>query len=131
MELWQWNPGPRVRDQLPSEFNIQFLCCTAADGQRRLIPAGPTESYVLEAAMSGLALLSARRGMSFEQRRSYRTMQFLHGRVHKLREHLGRDFAYSRDLFVSQSARTSHDEPDVLPPDLGSSIDQPERRWSD
>ncbi|HUT93408.1 MAG TPA: hypothetical protein VMY37_28350 [Thermoguttaceae bacterium] len=58
---------------------------------------------------------------------SYRAMllihQYVRGRKYRgtrgMKEHLTREFEYSRDLYVRRSGRLSDDERDVLPDDVG------------
>jgi hypothetical protein len=123
----EWRPPERLARFLPEDFSVPLDCYTGSDGLRRIVPRCSFEELIDLGAVGGLAVLHGVRGSNPEVDQSYRAMLLIHQRVRGrsycgtrgMREHLTREFSYSRDLYICGSGRLSEDERDVLPDDLG------------
>lgn len=127
----EWRPPERLAQFLPEGFAIPLECYTGPDGLRRIIPRCSFEELIDVGAVGGLAVLHGIRGFNEEVDHSYRAMFLIHqhvrGRAHRgtrgMKEHLTREFNYSRDLYVRRPGRLSDGERDVLPHDVGQTSD--------
>lgn len=121
-----WRPSERFAAFLPAGFSLPLECYIGDDGLRRIVPQCNLEQLVDLAFLAGLAIIHSLRGFDAELDHSYRAMFLIHqhvrGRVyrntHGMKEHLTREFIYSRDLFVRRPARLNQDERNVLPNEL-------------
>lgn len=125
-----WRPAERLTRFLPEDFSISIDSYAGPDGLRRIVPRRPRRNFeesIDVGAVGGLAVLHGLRGFNTEFDYTYRAMLLIHqhvrGRVYRgargMREHLSRDFKYSRDLSIQPLGRFTDDEQDVLPDDVG------------
>ncbi|MEQ8788667.1 MAG: hypothetical protein RIC55_20320 [Pirellulaceae bacterium] len=125
----EWRPPTEIARFLPDGFRIPLQCFAASDGLRRFCIGCSFEELIELGAVGGLAVLHRVRGIDSEVDHTYRAMHLIHqyvrGRSYRgsrgMREHLTREFAHSRDLYVRRSGRLADDERDVLPDDIGLS----------
>jgi hypothetical protein len=128
-----WWPHQRLIDFLPEGFSVPLECYTADDGLRRIVPQWNFEELIDLGAVGGLAVIHSLRGFDPQVDHSYRAMFLIHqhvrGRAYRnargMKEHLTRNFNYSRDLFIRRRGRIGYDERDVLPNDLGEQRSPP------
>jgi hypothetical protein len=110
-----WTPSPSLRSELPPGFELRMCCVTGSDGLRRFHPVDPLETFLRRAFGGGLALLSHLRGLSAEERSSYRVMYFLFWRLRSTRERLTNRLSSTRNLFVARSGRGVAGADNLLP----------------
>jgi hypothetical protein len=123
----EWRPSERLAEFLPPNFAVPLTCYTGPDGLRRIVPRCSFEELIELGALGGLAVIHELKGFNKELDHSHRAMLLVHQHVrgrryrgtHGLREHLTREFQYSRDLYVRRSGRVADGERDVLPDDIG------------
>jgi hypothetical protein len=134
----EWRPPEGLAQFLPENFKIPIDCYTGPDGLRRIVPRCNFEELIDLGAMGGLAVIHRVRGFNKEVDRSYREMLLIHQHVrgrtcrgtHGMKEHLTREFEYSRDLYIRRLGRESDAERDVLPDDIGMAASGAGSRWS-
>ncbi|MHC4400606.1 MAG: hypothetical protein ACYTG0_13100 [Planctomycetota bacterium] len=134
----EWRPPDRLAQFLPEEFSVPLDCYTGSDGLRRIVPRCNFEELIDVGALVGLAVLHGERDFDREVDGSYRAMQLIHqyvrGRAYRgtrgMKEHLTREFEYSRDLYIRSPGRLSDGERDVLPDDVGLNADGKGKRLS-
>lgn len=123
----EWRPPPRLLPFLPKDFKVPLECYTGADGLRRIVPCCNFEELIDLGAVGGLAVLHGLEGFDKARDATYHLMRLVHQHVcgrdylgtRGMKEHLTREFNYSRDLYVRRSGRVSDDERDVLPDNIG------------
>jgi hypothetical protein len=133
-----WRPPDRLVSFLPESFSLPIDCYTDSDGLRRIVPDCTFEQLIDFGACGGLAVLHGTRGFNNETDRSYREMLLIHqhvlGRAYAgtrgMKEHLTRNFVYSRDLYIRSKGRPSGGAFDVLPDDVGKTADDKGHRLS-
>lgn len=133
-----WHPPARLAAFLPPQFSLPLECYTGSDGLRRVVPACNFEALIDWGAVGGLAVMHGLHGFDKHADDSYKAMHLIHqyvrGRSYQgtrgMREHLNRNFNYSRDLFVRRSGRSADSSRDVLPDDVGLSAEGHGKKWS-
>lgn len=126
-EHGEWRPPDRLVPFLPDDFSLPLDCYRGPDRLRRIVPLCTFEELIDVGAVGGLAVLHGVRGFSSEVDNSYRAMFLIHqhvrgrayGGTRGMKEHLTREFDYSRDLYVRRLGRTADDQRNVLPDDVG------------
>ncbi len=114
-----WAPPAELASELPPGFSFALRCVVGGDGARRFFPAAGLEHLVTTAFAGGLALLSALKRHTPEQRDSYRFMWQVFRRVRLTREHFGNQFGSAGSLAVRRSARAGAARETVLPETVG------------
>ena len=122
----QWHPPECLTEFLPPNFSVEIDCYTTADGFRRIVPRYSFEELINVAAVGGLAVIHGIYGFDKQVDHSYRAMLLIHqhvrGRDYRgtrgMKEHLTRNFDYSRDLYVRRLGRPSYSEWNVLSDDV-------------
>jgi hypothetical protein len=122
-----WRPPERLARFLPEDFSVPLECYTAGDGRRRIRLRCNYEELIDLGAGGGLAVIHGMRGFDKEVDYAYRAMLLIHEHVRGraccgtrgMKEHLTREFHYSRDLHIRPPGRLSYDQRDVLPDNLG------------
>lgn len=134
----EWRPSERLANLLPDGFAIPIEYRTSRDGLRRIIPLCGLESLIDLGAVGGLAVLQGIYGLDPHLDYSYRAMlvihQYVRGRAYfgtrGMREHLTRQFGFSRDLHLRRLSRCVDSERDVLPDDVSHSTAGKEGRMT-
>jgi hypothetical protein len=127
---YHWQAPPSMQSQLPEGFRLSLTCIVGPDGLRRFWPCTNLEGFIAMGFAGGVATLCQRKNLNAEERYSYRAMWLLFLQARRMKEFLGYSFAYSRDLYVSESGRTSREDKDVLPETLGLDDRGNGQRWS-
>ncbi len=102
-----------------------------------MFPAG-LDGLIHLGAVGGLAVIHGLRGFDKQLDFGYRAMYLILQRIRGsrcdgqrgAREHMTREFASSRDLYVRTTGRLAQDEYDVLPDTVGHTADGRGHRWS-
>jgi len=127
---YTWWPKSVLSAELPAEFRIAMDCVTGRDGLRRFAPAGGIETFLLEASLGGLAILSKSRGLDAEGRFAYHTMRLLFQHAPRLRERFDRSFKRESDLWIAGAERAGRGGKDILPARVGLDREGRGRRWT-
>lgn len=129
--LLLWRPTTELAGDLPHDFNIALEVIRDFDGLRRFVPRDGHGPFVQYGWLAGLEILRREaHEMSAEFRFSYRTMKLIFDRVRTGREHLGRRFRASRDLYVRFAGRGGGVGASLLPEYVGRTADGGGERWS-
>ncbi len=129
--LLVWRPAPTIAEELEPNFSIAFEVVTDRAGCRRIVPRDGYGVYFRYAWMAGLEIMRREIGnVSGEYRSSYCKMGLLLERLRNGREHFGRAFRASRDLYVRFSGRGGEIGASLLPDYVGRTADQRGRPWS-
>ena len=116
-ELYTWWPDPKIHNQLPDGFNLQFFCFEIGDSGRHLTPMGFSSACTLELFTGGLAIADHLKSFTKQRRSSYRIMSLIYQRVMRLRDYYGRRFQCRKDL-QSPIAASGYN---ILPEGIGLS----------
>jgi hypothetical protein len=133
-----WRPPEKIAPYLPEDFTVPLECYADVDGLRRIVPACTFEELIDLGAVGGLAVIHGLRGFDTATDFSYRAMRLIfehvRGRVHRgthgMKEHLLREFSYSRDLYIRYKGRQVVSDRDVLPYNFGQTAQGEGQRWS-
>lgn len=113
-----WLPRGDLRANLPDRFCIEFNCFQAADGVRRFTPVGGHEIFIRQAVVAGAMALEWQGKINATTRKCF-SQQFLTFQlVRRMREHLGRNFDSSHDLYVNAKGRGGEIGLNLLPEDV-------------
>ena len=134
----EWRPPERLSPFLPENFSVPLDSYTGVNGLRWIDIPYSSGTLIDKVAVGGLAVLHATKGLDKELAHSYREMFIIHqyilGRAYRgsrgRKEHLVRDFAYARDLYIRRPGRSNDGERDVLPEDLGLTFQGKGKRLS-
>jgi hypothetical protein len=127
---YTWRPSTAIAAYLPTGFQIEMDAVTGGDGSRRFAPADGLKSFLLNASLGGLAMMTISRNLTREQRFSYDVMRLIFQHAPRLREHFGRSFRRRSDLCLRVGDQRRLDRTDILPERLGLDGKDKGRRWS-
>jgi len=126
-EHGEWRPPDRLVPFLPDDFSLPLDCYRGSDRLRHIVPLCTFEELIDVGAVGGLAVRHGIRGFDKGADDSFHSMFLIHqhvrgrayGGTRGMKEHLTREFDYSRDLYVRRLGRTTDDQRNVLPDDVG------------
>ncbi len=127
---YSWRPPLDMQWRFPDGFVIEVDCKVRPDGMRTFLPFGGYESFIHNAFVAGLEILTELRRLGPWGHHSYCGMKLIFGAVRDMREHFNRSFNFVRDLYIRLPGRESRNERNVLPSDLGTTADGRRRKWS-
>jgi hypothetical protein len=128
-EKYDWRPSCELCDNLPEEYCVSLNAMSLRGEGRRFHPNDPY-SFVLNASLGGLAILTVRETLNGEQRNSYDLMRLIFQYGPLVREALVRTFTRAVDLLVLGGVEEELNCQDVLPESLGLDASGKGRRWS-
>lgn len=102
-ETYIWRPGAELADEVPPEFCLPMMCINGSDGLRRF-RAPSWEVFPIMASAGGIAVLKKEGLLSRREAGIYRMSSLLFRLGGRLREHLGRTFRRTKDLYVTGSS---------------------------
>src|SRR5262245_56847055 len=91
-----WRPSARLTSTVPADCEIVLRRKTFGDGSRFYVPYPNFDSFVLQAQMAGLAILSRQRALSADRQNSLRTASFLYQRARRTSDYIRRHFGSRR-----------------------------------
>lgn len=124
-----WRPSPALAPNLPSDLAVTFHVVRGFDGLRRVLPID-FQGLLDDGWLAGLEIMRLSESMSDGHVFSYRVMRFLFQRIRAGREHLGRKFNASRDLYVREKGRGGEIRESLLPEYVGRTINGGGHVWS-
>jgi len=126
-----WRPTPELARDLPRDLSIALEVVRDIDGNRRFVPRDGHGPFVQYGWLAGMEMLRREANeMSEDFRFTHRTMKLIFDRVRTGREHLGRRFSASRDLYVRFSGRGGGIGASLLPEYVGRTADGGGHSWS-
>ena len=133
-----WRPPERLASYLPDDFSLRIDCYVTSDQLRRFLVRCNLDELIDIGAVVGLAVIHGIQGFNKEIDYTYRMMHlvFRHvrGRAHRgrrgMKEHVTREFKYSRDLYARPAGRVAGSEWDILPDTIGLTPQGEGHRWS-
>lgn len=125
-----WRPSPMLANDVPANRPIEFEVNRGVDGLRRLVPVHGYAPFIQDAWAAGVAILRHTRDLTKEELFSYRAMKLIFDRARAGREHLGRRFAASRDLYVRKTGRGGGITASLLPDYVGRTSEGAGHAWS-
>ncbi len=114
-EAMEWKPNRRVLKYVPSDFRLPLQLIAGPDGVRRIVPGCGIGPFLLLAAIGGLAVMQRLKGLTMDQRQSYRLMSLLFQWSFSDRRLMSRTIRRGEDLRLRQSERSHDSERDILP----------------
>jgi hypothetical protein len=114
-----WRPSGLLDTQLPAGFEFAVLAHAGSDGMWRFRDANGTRVHLQYGFAAGVAILDHVRRWTRVQRNEYRAPLFIYEYVQQTQAHLDCHFASRQQLKIRPGSRSTPDECDVLPSDLG------------
>jgi len=124
-----WRPEDEIRRELPDGYCVPINVMSRQGEGRRFYPDDPY-SFVLNASLGGLAILTHVKNLDGEHRNTYNLMRLVFQYGPLVRERLNRTFKRAVDLMVLGTPRRELECKDILPESLGRDALGKGERWT-